>query len=132
MAIVQQMREQLRGAMKARDKVRTDFLRYWIAGLTLGTGDEMTDDQAIKKMRSVLKEAQTGRVTFTPEELELIKEWVPATVSREQIRADLAAIADQIRAAPKEGMAMGVAMKALAGKPVESDDVKAVIAELRA
>jgi uncharacterized protein len=29
-------------------------------------------------------------------------------------------------------MAMGVAMKALAGKPVESDDVKAVIAELRA
>jgi uncharacterized protein YqeY len=132
MAIVQQMREQLRGAMKARDKVRTDFLRYWIAGLTLGTGDEMADDQAIKKMRSVLKEAQTGRVTFSPEELELIKEWVPATVSREQIRADLAAIADQIRAAPKEGMAMGVAMKALAGKPVESDDVKAVIAELRA
>jgi uncharacterized protein YqeY len=132
MAIVQQMREQLRGAMKARDKVRTDFLRYWIAGLTLGTGDEMADDQAIKKMRSVLKEAQTGRVTFTPEELELIKEWVPATASRDQIRADLAAIADQIRAAPKEGMAMGVAMKALAGKPVESDDVKAVIAELRA
>jgi uncharacterized protein len=132
MAIVQQMREQLRGAMKARDKVRTDFLRYWIAGLTLGTGDEMADDQAIKKMRSVLKEAQTGRVTFSPEELELIKEWVPATVSRDHIRADLAAIADQIRAAPKEGMAMGVAMKALAGKPVESDDVKAVIAELRA
>ncbi len=132
MTIVQRMREQLRAAMKARDAAKTTFLRYWIAGLTLGTGEEMADDAAIKKMRSVLKEAQTGQSTFTPEEIALLREWLPATLDRAQIREALGPVAESIRSAPKDGMAMGAAMKALAGKPVESDDVKAVVAELRA
>ena len=131
MTIVQRMREQLRAAMKARDSVRTTFLRYWIAGLTLGTGEEMADDAAIKKMRSVLKEAQTGQSTFTPEEVALLREWLPATLDRAQVREALAPVVDAIRSAPKEGIAMGAAMKALAGRPVESEDVKAVVAELR-
>ncbi len=63
--------------MKARDAVRTDFLRYWIAQLTLGTGAEMSEGDAIKKMRGVLKEARSGLTTFSPEELALIREWVP-------------------------------------------------------
>lgn len=132
MTIVQRMREQLRAAMKARDAVRMNFLRYWIAGLTLGTGEEMGDDAAIKKMRSVLKEAQAGQSTFSPEEVTLLREWLPATLDRAQIREALAASAEAIRSAPKEGMAMGAAMKALAGQPVESEDVRAIIAELRA
>ena len=86
MAIVPRMREQLREAMKAREAVRTNFLRYWIAQLTLGTGEEMPDDQAVKKMRGILKEAQSGRVAFSPEELDLIREWVPPTLSRRRSR----------------------------------------------
>ena len=43
----------------------------------------------------------------------------------------LGPVADAIRQAPKDGMAMGIAMKSLAGQPADSDDVKAVIAELR-
>jgi uncharacterized protein YqeY len=117
--------------MKARDTARTNFLRYWIAQLTLGTGAEMSDVDAIKKMRGVLKEAKSGLTTFSPEELAMIREWVPPTMSSEQITAALAPVADQIKAAPKDGMAMGIAMKALAGQAVDSDDVKAVIATLR-
>jgi uncharacterized protein YqeY len=131
MSIVQRMRAQLTEAMKARDTVRTNFLRYWIAQLTLGTGAEMPEVDAIKKMRGVLKEAKSGITTFTPEELALIRDWVPPTMSREQITEALAPVADPIKAAPKDGMAMGIAMKALAGQPVDSDDVKAVIAALR-
>ncbi len=131
MTIVGRMRGELKEAMKARDAVRLTFLRYWIAGLTLGTGEEMDDDAAVKKMRGVLKEAQTGRSTFTAEEIELLKAWLPATMDREAIRAALAESAAAIKASPKDGMAMGVAMKALAGRPVESDDVKAVVAEIR-
>ena len=41
MTIVQRMRAALKESMKARDAVRTNFLRYWIAQLTLGTGEEM-------------------------------------------------------------------------------------------
>ena len=63
MSIVQRMREKLKESMKARDAVRTNFLRYWIAGLTLGTGAEMSDADAMKKMRSVLKEAKSGQTT---------------------------------------------------------------------
>jgi uncharacterized protein len=132
MTIVQRMRAQLREAMKARDAVRTNFLRYWIAQLTLGTGEEMADDQAVKKMRGVLKEARAGQTSFSPAELDLIKEWVPPALGPDQIREALAPVADEIRAAPKEGMAMGLAMKALAGQPVDADDVKAVVAGLRA
>ncbi len=131
MTIVQKMRSQLTESMKARDAVRTGFLRYWIAQLTLGTGAEMSESDAIKKMRGVLKEARTGVTTFTPQELDLIREWVPPTLTSEQIVEALAPIAEQIKNAPKEGMAMGLAMKALAGQQVDSDDVKAVIAGLR-
>jgi uncharacterized protein YqeY len=131
MTIVQKMRSQLPEAMKARDAVRTGFLRYWIAQLTLGTGAEMSEPDAIKKMRGVLKEARSGVTTFTPQELDLIREWIPPTLTSEQIAEALSPLADQIKNAPKEGMAMGLAMKALAGQQVESDDVKAVIAALR-
>jgi uncharacterized protein YqeY len=131
MTIVQRMRASLTESMKARDTARTQFLRYWIAGLTLGTGQEMPDADAIKKMRGVLKEAKGGTTTFTPEELALLQDWVPPGLTQEQVKEALAPVAEQIRTAPKEGMAMGIAMKTLAGQPADSDDVKAVIAEIR-
>jgi uncharacterized protein YqeY len=131
MSIVQRMRAKLTEAMKARDTVRTSFLRYWIAQLTLGTGEEMPEADAIKKMRGVLKEAKSGLTTFSPAELALIREWLPATLTADQIREALAPVADQIKAAPKDGVAMGIAMKTLAGQPVESDDVKATVAAIR-
>ena len=131
MTIVQRMRAQLAESMKARDAVRTQFLRYWIAALTLGTGQEMSDADAVKKMRGVLKEAKGGTTSFSPEELALLQEWVPPTLTREQVAEALAPVADQVRAAPKDGMAMGLAMKALAGQAADSDDVKAVVAGLR-
>ena len=131
MTIVQKMRSELAPAMKARDKAKTDFLRYWIAQLTLGTGEEMADADAIKKMRSILKEAKSGVTTFTAEEVAQISQWVPASLSPEQIREVLASAAEQIRSAPKEGMALGIAMKTLAGKQVETEDVKAAVSALR-
>lgn len=131
MAIVSEMRAQLKDSMKARDAVKTNFLRYWIAQLTTGSGEEVADDQAIKKMRAVLKEARGGQTSFSTEEVALIEQWVPPTLDREQIARELAPQADAIKAAPKDGQAMGIAMKTLAGKPVEADDVKAVIAEIR-
>jgi uncharacterized protein YqeY len=131
MTIVQRMRAQLADSMKARDSVKTNFLRYWIAQLTLGTGAEVADADAIKKMRGILKEAKAGPTSFSEAELALIREWVPPTLSLEQIEAALAPVADQIKNAPKDGMAMGIAMKTLAGQPVDSDDVKQAIAALR-
>jgi uncharacterized protein YqeY len=131
MSIVQRMRAQLGEAMKARDTVRLGFLRYWIAQLTLGSGAEMSDADAMKKMRGVLKEAKSGQTTFSPQEIALIQDWLPPTLTPEQIAAALAPVADAIKAAPKDGMAMGLAMKALGGQPVDSDDVKAAIAALR-
>lgn len=131
MTIVERMRAKLAESMKARNTVQTQFLRYWIAQLTLGTGLAMSDADAIKKMRSVQKEAKAGPTSFSPEEIALLQEWLPPTLSREQVAAALEAVTEQIKSAPKEGMAMGIAMKTLAGQPADSDDVKAVIASLR-
>ena len=131
MTIVQTMRVKLKESMKARDAVRTNFLRYWIAQLTLGTGEEVADADAIKKMRGVLKEAKTGQTSFTPDDITLLQEWVPANLGVAQIAATLETVRAQIKAAPKDGMAMGIAMKALSGAPVESEDVKAAVATIR-
>ena len=131
MTIVQRMREQLKTSMKARDAVRTNMLRYWIAQFTLGTGGEVSDADAVKKMRGVIKEAKTGQTSFTAEDIALIHEWVPASLSPDQIAALLEPVRRPIRAAPKDGMAMGLAMKALAGQAVESEDVKAAVARIR-
>ncbi len=131
MTIVERMRTELTAAMKARDAVKTKFLRYWIAQLTLGSGAEMPENDAIKKMRSVQKEAKSGVTTWTPEELALIRDWVPPVLTIEQIKEALEAAAEQIKAAPKDGMAMGIAMKALAGQAVESEDVKSAVEAIR-
>ena len=101
MTIVQKMRAQLKDSMKAHDAVRTNFLRYWIAQLTLGTGEEMADADGLKKMRGVLKEAKSGQTTFTPEEVALIQEWVPASLSPEQI-AEGAGPARRFRPRPRK------------------------------
>lgn len=131
MSIVQRMRDQLKTAMKARDTLRLNVLRYWIAQFTTGTGEELSDADAIKKMRGVLKEAKSGQTTFSPEEVALIQEWVPASLAPDQIAILLEVVEESIKAAAKEGQAMGVAMKALAGLAVESEDVKAVVAAIR-
>ena len=111
--------------------MKTSFLRYWIAQLTLATGAEVADADAVKKMRGILREAKAGPTTFSEEEIALLREWVPQTLGPEQIATALVAVRDQIKAAPKDGMAMGIAMKALAGLQVESEDVKAVVTSLR-
>jgi uncharacterized protein YqeY len=131
MTIVQRMRAALRDSMKARDADRTGVLRYWIAQLTLSSGAEMADAEALKKMRGVIKEARSGQTTWRPEEIALIQEWVPASLGPDQIAEALAAVSGPIKAAPKEGMAIGLAMKALSGQPVDSDDVRAAVAAIR-
>ena len=67
MTIVQRMRAQLTESMKARDAVRTGFLRYWIAQLTTGSGAEVSDAEAIKKMRADLaRRRRPGRPRSQP------------------------------------------------------------------
>ena len=107
MSIVQKMRSQLAEAMKARDTVRLDFLRYWIAQLTLGTGAEMSEADAIKKMRGVLKEAKSGLTTFTAEELALLREWVPPTADRRADRRSTQARRRPDQGSPKGGHGHG-------------------------
>jgi uncharacterized protein len=131
MAIVQRMREQLKVSMKAKDAVETQFLRYWIAQFTKGDGTELSDEQAMKKMKGILNEATTSVTSFSPAEIELMRAWVPPNLSPEQIEEELVAVAEQIKTAPKEGMAMGIAMKALAGRDVDSEDVKKAVTKIR-
>jgi uncharacterized protein len=83
MTIVERMRVQLREAMKARDAVKTGFLRYCIAQLTLATGAEVTDADAVKKMRGILRETKAGPTTFSEEEIALLREWVPPNANHQ-------------------------------------------------
>jgi uncharacterized protein len=68
------------------------------------------------------------------EENVALERFLPRTLSVAEIVSALASVAEQIKAAPNQGPAMGVAMKVLkaSGAEVNSADVTQAIAQLRA
>ncbi|MFO0960878.1 MAG: hypothetical protein U0800_26145 [Isosphaeraceae bacterium] len=132
MSIVSKMRAQLTEAMKARDTVRVGFLRYWIAQFTRGDGTEVADDEAIKKLRGVAKEAKAGPTSFKPDRNRADRRLGPRQPGPGPISTTRIDRRRSERTHSKPGAAMGMAMKQLAGKPVCADDVKAVVDEMRA
>ena len=129
MTMVEHMRARLREAMKAHDAVKTGFLRYWIAQLILATGAEVSDADAVKKMRGILRRPRPGRRPSPRKRLPCFGSGYHRLLMQRGFRRPW--FREGPVAAPKEGMAMGIAMKALAGQQVESDDVKAAVASLR-
>jgi uncharacterized protein YqeY len=133
-------------AVKAGDVRTRDTLRTVIGEAqmeALRRKSEVTDEVVlgvIRKGVAGLKETiplarKDGRDTAAQEaELALLESLLPKAWDRTAIEAALAGARDELRAAKSDGQAMGVAMKALkaAGAVTSPDDVKAVVAAVRA
>ena len=137
----------IKEAMKAKDKVRLETLRnikkvFLEAKTAPGANDTLTDDAAIKIMQKLVKQGkdsatlynEQGRADLAEAELAqvaVIETYLPKQMSAEELEAALKAIIAEVGAeGPKDmGKVMGTATKKLAGL-AEGRAISAKVKEL--
>ena len=137
----------IKDAMKAKDKVRLETLRnikkvFLEAKTAPGANDTLTDDAAMKIMQKLVKQGkdsatlynEQGRADLAEAELAqvaVIETYLPKQMSAEELEAALKAIIAEAGAeGPKDmGKVMGTATKKLAGL-AEGRAISAKVKEL--
>ena len=139
----------IKDAMKAKDKVRLETLRnikkvFLEAKTAPGANDTLTDDAAMKIMQKLVKQGkdsatlynEQGRADLAEAELAqvaVIETYLPKQISTEELEAALKAIIAEVGAeGPKDmGKVMGTATKKLAGL-AEGRAISAMVKQLLA
>ena len=134
MDLFERVSEDIKNAMKAKDKVALETLRnvkkFFLEAKTApGANDTLTDADALKIMQKLVKQGkdsaaiyvQQGRQDLADVELAqvaVIEKYLPKQMSAEELEDDLKSFIAQVGATgPKDmGKVMGIASKALAGK----------------
>ncbi|MBB4034455.1 hypothetical protein GGR21_000340 [Dysgonomonas hofstadii] len=133
MNLFDKVSEDIKDAMRAKDKVRLEALRgikkeFLEAKTAKGANDELSDDTAILILQKMVKQRKDsadiyktqGREDLAGDELAqvaVLEEYLPKQLSQEELDAKLTEIIAQVGAtSPADmGKVMGVATKALAG-----------------
>ena len=144
-----QISNDIKEAMKARDKVRLETLRnvkkvFLEAKTAPGANDELTDEAALKIIQKLAKQGRDaasiyegqGRADLAADELaqvSVLEGYMPKQMSAEELSAALSEIIAQVGAAgPQDmGKVMGVATKQLAGR-AEGRAISVCVKELLA
>lgn len=134
MDLFERVSEDIKNAMKAKDKVALETLRnvkkvFLEAKTAPGANDTLTDADATKMIQKLVKQGkdsaeiytQQNRVDLAEAELAQVKvleAYLPKQMTAEELETEIKAIIAQVGGAgPKDmGKVMGVASKALAGK----------------
>ncbi|MBQ9295754.1 MAG: GatB/YqeY domain-containing protein [Paludibacteraceae bacterium] len=134
MSLFDQVSEDIKKAMLAKDKVALDALRgikkEFLEAKTAKGGDgELHDDKALQILQKMVKQRKesaqmyidANRPELAEDELaqcKIIERYLPAMLSEEELTAALKEIITQVGATgPQDmGKVMGVATKQLAGK----------------
>lgn len=134
MDLFDQVSNDIKEAMKAKDKVKLETLRnvkkFFLEAKTApGANDTLTDDAALKIMQKLVKQGKDsaeiykgqGREDLAQAELDqvaVIEAYLPKQMSAEELEAALKEIIAEVGAtgAKDMGKVMGVATKKLAGK----------------
>ena len=142
-----QISNDIKEAMKARDKVRLETLRnvkkvFLEAKTAPGANDELTDEAAIKIIQKLAKQGRDaaaiyegqGRADLAGDELAqvtVLEDYLPKQMSAEELTATLQEIISQLGASgPQDmGKVMGAATKQLAGQ-AEGRAISACVKEL--
>jgi len=134
MALFEQINNDLKEAMKARDKKRLEALRnikkvMIEARAAKGAGSELTDEESLKIIAKLAKQGtdsaniykEQGRDDLYQDELvqvNIYESYLPAKLSDEDLTKAVEAIIEKTGASTMKdmGRVMGVATKELAGK----------------
>ena len=150
MTLFDQISEDIKSAMKARDKVRLETLRnikkvFLEAKTAPGANDTLADADALKIISKLAKQGKETATTYTQAgrqdladaelaQVEVLESYLPKQLSQEEIEAEVKKkiIAEVGATSMKEmGKVMGTASKQLAGKAdgrVISEIVKKLLA----
>lgn len=151
MNLFDQVSEDIKKAMLAREKVRLEALRgakkeFLEAKTAKGANGELTDEAATKILVKMVKQRKESAKIYVdnnrPElaenelaEAAVLEEYLPKQLSAEELEKEITAIISETGATgPKEmGKVMGVASKRLAGRAegrAISEMVKTLLAKL--
>ena len=149
MSLFETISEDIKSAMKARDKVRLETLRnikkvFLEAKTAPGANDTLEDAQALKILQKLAKQGKESAATFQQAnrqdladgelaQVNIIEEYLPKPLTNEEIEAQVKAIIAQTGATSMKemGKVMGIASKQMAGKAdgrVISEVVKKLLA----
>ncbi|OHA57528.1 MAG: hypothetical protein A2114_00180 [Candidatus Vogelbacteria bacterium GWA1_51_14] len=148
MSLQQDIKEQIKEAMKGRDEIRLAVVRGLAAAMTnelVAKGkkptDELTDDEALAVVKRASKQRQDSISQFNAggredlaskeeAELKIIEEYLPAQMSREEIeKIAKAKIAELGADKSKMGVLIGTVVKETNGA-ADGALVKEVVQEL--
>ena len=134
MDLFEKVSEDIKTAMKARDKVRLETLRnikkvFLEAKTAPGANDTLTDDAALKIIQKLAKQGKetaktyidNGRQDLADDELAqvaVLEEYLPKPLTEAEIEAAVKEIIAQVGATSMKdmGKVMGIASKLMAGK----------------
>ena len=147
MDLFERVSEDIKSAMKAKDKVALETLRnvkkFFIEAKTAaGANDTLTDEAALKIIQKLVKQGKDaaeiyvgqGRQNLADAELAQVKvmeTYLPQQLSAEELEAELKAIIAEVGATSGKdmGKVMGVASKKLSGR-AEGRAISAKVKEL--
>lgn len=145
MNLFDQVSNDIKSAMLAKDKVRLEALRgikkeFLEAKTAKGSDGELSDDTALKILAKMVKQRKESAQIYTeqnrsdlaePElaEAKVIEEYLPKQMTEAELEAELKAIITETGAtsAKEMGKVMGIASKKLAGRA----DGKAISAKVK-
>lgn len=141
---VETLKAQLVQAMKAKDLVAKDILRTALGEIQTAEsrdGQALSDEAGFKIVKKLVKSndetlkvtTDEGTRTKLTRETEILQALLPRSLGIDEIIAVLEPNRASIEAAPNDGPAMGIAMKALkqSGAAAESKDVNAAVRKIR-
>ena len=147
MDMFERISNDIKEAMKAKDKVRLETLRnikkvFLEAKTAPGANDTLTDDAALKIMQKLVKQGKDSATLYTEQgradlaeaelaQVAVIETYLPKQMSAEELEGALKAIIAEVGAeGPKDmGKVMGTATKKLAGL-AEGRAISAKVKEL--
>ena len=134
MSLFDQISDDIKAAMLAKDKVKLAALRnakklFLEAKTAPGANDTMTDDTALKIIQKLVKQGKDSAQIYTEQnrqdladeelaQVQVLEFYLPKQLTSGELELELKRIIAQIGAAgPQDmGKVMGVATKALSGK----------------
>lgn len=147
MTLFDQISEDIKSAMKARDKVRLETLRnikkvFLEAKTAPGANDTLEDDAALKIIAKLAKQGKETAATYTQAgrqdladaelaQVEVLESYLPKQLSEAEIEAAVKEIIAQTGATSMKemGKVMGIASKQLAGK-ADGRAISAIVKQL--
>ncbi|MDD4426662.1 MAG: GatB/YqeY domain-containing protein [Mariniphaga sp.] len=147
MSLFEQISEDLKGAMKARNKERLEALRNIKKALlearsAKGAGSELTDGESVKIIAKLAKQGTDSAAIYKEQDrgelysqemgqVSVYKEYLPEMLSGDALEKAVKTIIDKSGATSMKdmGRVMGVTSKELAGK-AEGSEIAAIVKRL--